>query len=73
LPINHTAVCYPMSDKRNPAPDKDIDRLKNPSPIGTQHNPVSSPRETTNPVEEELAEQKKSKREQEERRARESE
>ncbi len=62
-----------MSDKRNNAPEKEADQMKNPSPIGTQHNPVSSPRETTNPVEEDLAEREKVQRQDEERRARESE
>lgn len=62
-----------MSDQRNNAPDKETERLKNPSPIGTQQNVVSSPRETTNPVEEDLAEREKVQRQEKERRAREAE
>jgi hypothetical protein len=65
-------VCV-MSEKRRKAPDEEIRRLKNPSPIGTQQNPVSSPGEAGNPVEEELAEREKVRREEERRRADESE
>ena len=55
--------------KRNPreekegVPKKDAVHMKNPSPIGTQQNPVSNPREATNPVEEELEEREKFRRE----------
>lgn len=34
--------------------EADADRLKNPSPVGTQHNPVSNPPETKNPMKDEL-------------------
>lgn len=43
-----------MKEKRKEAPEENADRLKNPSPIGTQQSPVSKPRESKNPVEEEL-------------------
>lgn len=65
-------ACH-MSDKRKNAPDEETGRLKNPSPIGTQHNPVSSPGDTSNPVEKELAEREKFQREEERRRAADSE
>lgn len=72
LQIDHAAGCCFMSDKKHAAPDTEIDHLKNPSPIGSQHNPVSSPREESNPVKDELAEREKYKRQQEERRAKKS-
>ena len=50
-----------MTEKNN---RKDEDNpMKNPSPIGTQHNPVSNPDESRNPVEEALEEREKFKRE----------
>jgi hypothetical protein len=58
-----------MSEKRNNIRSKETNGLKNPSPIGTQQNPVSNPAETSNPVEQELAEREKFQREEEKRRA----
>lgn len=43
--------------------DKEDNRLKNPSPIGTQQNPVSNPDDSQNRVEEDLEEREKFKRE----------
>lgn len=41
-------------EKEERVPERNAGYLKNPSPIGTQQNPVSNPREAADPVEEEL-------------------
>jgi len=47
-----------MSEENKTPLELKTQGLKNPSPIGTQRNPVSSPDERKNPVEKELEERK---------------